>query len=181
VLVVFLVRIVGFSSGTTGILLAMTSLGGVAGALLARRAARWLGTARAVVLGRLILTPSGLLIPLAAKGPALGLFVLGSVTLIATIVAGNIIWMGWVQSYYPPRLLGRVWASVQVFNYGSIPLGALLAGALASHLGVRATLWMMLIGLVAVSFVMLIGPLRRLRDLPAAAPPAPVSAREASR
>jgi MFS family permease len=181
VLVVFLVRIVGFSSGITGLLLAMTSLGGVAGALLARPVAGWLGTARTLLLGRLVLTPAGLLIPLADKGTGLGLFVLGSVVLIASIVAGNVVWMGWVQSYYPSRMLGRLSGSVQVFNYGSIPLGALLAGVLASHFGVRATLWIMLTGMVTVTLLLLLSPLRRLRDLPAAVPPAPVSAREASR
>jgi predicted MFS family arabinose efflux permease len=166
ILVVFLVRIVGFSSGVTGLLLAMTSLGGVAGALLARPAARRFGSARAVLYGRLALTPAGLLIPLATKGPGLGLFMLGSVLLVGCIIAGNIVWQGWEQSYYPARLLGRISASVAVFNYGCIPLGALLSGVLASHFGVRATLWIMLIGLVLVSLVLLMSPLRRMRDLP---------------
>jgi hypothetical protein len=36
----------------------------------------------------------------------------------------------------------------------------------ASHLGVRPTLWIMLTGLVLSSLVLLLGPLRTLRDLP---------------
>jgi MFS family permease len=167
VLVVFLVTVVGLSPGVTGLLLALTSLGGVAGALLARRVAVRFGTARAVLFGKVLLSPAGLLIPLAGRGPGLALFVLGSVTVIAGIVAGNIIWSGWVQTYYPARLLGRVSTSVQVFNYGAIPAGALLAGLIASHLGVRATLWIMLGGLIASSLVLLLSPLPRLRDLPA--------------
>jgi hypothetical protein len=55
---------------------------------------------------------------------------------------------------------------VQVFNYGSIPLGAVTAGALASHLGVRAAVWIMLSGLVLSALVLLAGPLRHFRDLP---------------
>jgi MFS family permease len=43
------------------------------------------------------------------------------------------------------------------------------AGGLASHLGVRPTLWIMLTGLITSSFVLLTGPLRKLRDLPASA------------
>jgi len=93
--------------------------------------------------------------------------VLSSVTIIAGIVAGNIIWAGFVQSYYPSRLLGRVSTSSQVFNYGAIPAGAITAGVLASHVGVRPTLWIMLGGLVVSSWVLLLSPLPRLRDLPA--------------
>jgi predicted MFS family arabinose efflux permease len=82
------------------------------------------------------------------------------------IVAGNIVWSGFVQTYYPAEMLGRVSTSVQFFNYGGIPCGAIVAGPLAGHLGVRPTLWIMLGGLVLSSLVLLMGPLRRLRDLP---------------
>jgi predicted MFS family arabinose efflux permease len=88
--------------------------------------------------------------------------------LVGGIVAGNIIWSGWVQSYYPAELLGRVSTSVQVVNYGAIPLGAALAGLTASHIGVRPTLWIMLSGLLLSAAVLLAGPLRTLRDLAAA-------------
>jgi MFS family permease len=167
VLVVFLVRIVGLSAGVTGLLIALTSLGGVLGALLARPAARRFGSARAVLRGRILLGPAGLLIPLADRGPGLALFVLGSVTVIGSIIAGNVIWGGWLQGYYPGELLGRVSTSMQVFNYGSIPLGAVVAGALASDLGVRVALWIMLSGLALSALILLTGPLRHLRDLPA--------------
>ena len=39
--------------------------------------------------------PFGLLIPLADRGPGLGLFLLGSLVIISGIVAGNIIWRAW--------------------------------------------------------------------------------------
>jgi predicted MFS family arabinose efflux permease len=166
VLVVFLVKVIGLSTGVTGVLLALASLGGVAGALLARRAAAAFGSARVVLYGRLLLTPAGLLIPFTSRGPRLALFVIGSVTIVAVIIAGNIIWSSWWQSYYPKQMLGRVSTSVQVFNYGAVPLGALLAGLIADHAGVHAALWVMLGGLVLSSFVLLAGPLPRLRDLP---------------
>src|ERR1022692_2477849 len=139
---------------------------GVLGALAARRTAARIGTARAVLLGKTGLAPFGLLIPLADRGPGLALFLLGSIAVIGGIVAGNVIWSGWVQAYYPALLFGRISTSVQVFNYGAIPAGAILAGLAASHLGVRPALWIMLTGLVLSSLVLLLGPLRTLRDLP---------------
>jgi predicted MFS family arabinose efflux permease len=175
VLVVFLIRTVGLSAGLTGLLLTLTSLGGVLGALLARRAASRFGTARVALYSKVLLFPAGLLIPLTSKGPGLALFVLGSVTVVAGVVSGNIVWSGFTQARYPARLLGRVSTSTQVFNYGAIPAGALVAGAIASQLGVRPALWIMIGGLVASTFVLLLGPLPHLRDLPAE-PLDPVSA-----
>jgi MFS family permease len=166
VLVFYLVSVVGLSPGLAGIMLALTSLGGVLGALVARRLAARVGAARAVLFCKVGLAPFGLLIPLADRGPGLALFLLGSIVIIAGIVAGNVIWSGWVQSYYPADLLGRISTSVQVLNYGAIPAGAILAGLTADHIGVRPTLWIALAGLVLSSWVLLLGPLPRLRDLP---------------
>jgi predicted MFS family arabinose efflux permease len=166
VLIVFLIKVVGLSAGVAGLLLALTSLGGVAGAMLARTLARRFGTARAVLYCKTGLAPCGLLIPLADRGPGLALFVLGSIAVIGGIIAGNIIWSGFVQSYYPSRMLGRVSTSTQVFNFGAIPAGAVVAGLLASHFGVRPTLWIMLGGLVLSSGILLLSPLPRMRDLP---------------
>jgi MFS family permease len=166
--IVFLVRVVGLSSGATGLLISAGSLGGVMGALVARRIAARIGTARTALLCKLGVMPFGLLIPLTRRGPALGFFVLGSVVVIAGIVAGNIIWSGFVQSAYPVDMLGRISTSVQVVNYGAIPIGAVVAGVLADSLGVRNTMWIMLGGLVLSSLVLLTGPLRTLRDLPTA-------------
>jgi MFS family permease len=167
VLIFYLVSVVGLSPGLAGLLLALTSLGGVLGALAARRLAARVGTARAVLFCKVGLAPFGLLIPLADRGPGLALFLLGSIMIIGGIVAGNVIWSGWVQSYYPADLLGRISTSVQVLNYGAIPAGPVLAGLTADHIGVRPTLWIMLAGLVLSSCVLLLGPLPRLRDLPA--------------
>jgi hypothetical protein len=148
-------------------LLAVTSLGGVAGAAVARRIAGHIGSARAVLLCKVGAGPLGLLIPLAGTGLRLVPFVIGSLALIGGIVAGNVVASGWIQTYVPPELMGRVSASMQVVNLGAMPLGALLAGALATAVGVAGTMWAML-GLFAASgLILATGPLRRLRDLPA--------------
>jgi predicted MFS family arabinose efflux permease len=169
VLVVFLVKVVGLSSGATGVMIALISLGGVSGALVARWAAKTFGSARAVFYGRLLLTPAGLLIPLTSRGPGLVLFVLGSVMIDAVLIVGNIIWASWAQGYYPAQMRGRVSTSISVFAYGVAPVGALLAGLIASQAGARTALWVMLGVLALSSLVQLAGPLPRLRDLPAAA------------
>jgi MFS family permease len=166
ILVVFLVRSVGLSAGAVGGLMAVTLLGGVAGAALATRLARRFGTARGLLLSKLVSAPFGLLIPLTAAGPRLWCFVLGSTVLIGGVVAGNVITDSFRQAYCPPHLLGRALTSMQFVNFGTIPVGALLGGTLGTVLGLRPTLWVMT-GLFAVTGLLLfLGPLRRLRDLP---------------
>jgi Na+/melibiose symporter-like transporter len=54
-----------------------------------------------------------------------------------------------------------------------LPVGALLAGALATVLGVRGALWI-LTALIAAGLLYLLTPMRHLRDLPTKVPPAPV-------
>jgi MFS family permease len=166
ILLVFLVRSVAIAPGTAGVLLALASVGGVVGAAFARRIARVFGSARGWLICKLGLAPFGLLIPLTTSGAGLALFVLGSMVMIGGIVAGNVIWSGFVQTYYPTGLLGRISTSTQFVNFGAIPLGALTAGALAEALNPRAALWIMLAGVAASACVLLLSPVRRMRDLP---------------
>jgi MFS family permease len=171
VIVVFLVRSVGLAAGTTGVLLATGSLGGVLGALAARRIAVRIGTARLVVWSKLVVMPFGLLIPLTHRGPGLAFFVVGSMLVVSGVVAGNVVWAGFSQAYYPAHIRGRISTSIQVVNYGAMPLGAVLAGLVARGLGTRPTLWIMLVGLTLSSALLLIGPMKSMRDLPVAIRP----------
>ncbi|WP_327090999.1 MFS transporter [Nonomuraea sp. NBC_01738] len=167
-LVVFLVGDLGLPAGATGLLLAATSAGGVLGAFAARPLAGRVGTARAVLLGKVALAPVGLLIAFADRGAGLVLFVGASIVIIAGIVAGNVVFSGFMQTYVPADLMGRVTTSVQVVNFGAIPLGALLAGALATAFGVRPALFAMLAVFALSGLILLLAtPLGRLRDLPA--------------
>lgn len=78
--------------------------------------------------------PFALLIPLADTGPCLTLIVLGGVEVGAAAVVGNVLKGSFRQSYTPRHLLGRVIVGMQFLNYGTIPLGALLGGALSAPL-----------------------------------------------
>jgi predicted MFS family arabinose efflux permease len=166
VLVVFLTRVVGVSPGAVGGLIAAMGLGGVAGAALATPIGRRFGTARGMIMCELGAAPFGLLIALGGPGPRLGFVVVGGFVLVAGVVAGNVIKASFRQSYPPPHLLGRVTASKQLVNFGTIPLGALLAGGLASTIGVRPTMWLMLACVVLAALILLAEPIRGRRDLP---------------
>jgi hypothetical protein len=164
--VVFLVRVVGLSSAAVGALTATSGLGGLLGALVARRLTRVLGTARALLLTTLGSGLSGLLIPLTAKGPRIAYYVAGSALVAGGIVIGNVILGSFRQAYCPPAMLGRVTASMRFLTFGAIPLGALLAGALGTVLGIRNGLWAVLAIFAASGLFLLTRDIRTARDLP---------------
>jgi MFS family permease len=164
--VVFLVREVGVSASAAGLLLSVGSIGGVAGAVLAPRLSRTIGSARALLLCKVGTTPFGLLIPLTGTGWHLGFFVVGEIGLVGGIVAGNVLSGGFMQAYCPRQLMGRITTTIQVVNYGAIPIGAVLGGLLADSLGFRPALWILFGGFVAGSTILLAAPIRGDRDLP---------------
>jgi cation transporter-like permease len=71
-----------------------------------------------------------------------------------------------MQAYVSPDIFGRVISATWAVAFAMMPVGALLAGVLATVLGVRGALWI-LTGLIAASgLTFLLTPMRHLRDLP---------------
>lgn len=167
-LVVFLVRTVGLGSASVGILLALMSCGGVIGAFVGNPLASRFGSGRALMWTKVGACPFALLIPLTGPGPRTALLVVGGLGVGIGIVAGNVISSGFFQAYTPTELFARTSATQNVFNFGMIPIGALLAGTLAALLGVHQALWVMTGLLPATSLFLVLSPLRRMRDLPTA-------------
>jgi Transmembrane secretion effector len=155
--VIFLVRVAGFGSAAVGVLLATASVGAILGALITRRLACWLGTARALLLSTLAAGLFGMLIPLTGTGPRAAFYVAGSAVASGVIAVGNIIIRSFLQAYCPAPMLGRVTASMRFLVFGAIPVGALLAGGLATALGIRNALWVIL-ALYALSGAFLLTP-----------------------
>jgi predicted MFS family arabinose efflux permease len=169
-IVVFLVRVAGFSSAAVGLLMATTGAGGIAGALVTRRVAGRLGTARALLLSTLGTGLFALLIPLTGPGPRATFYIVGSAVLGAGMTVTNTIVATFRQAYCPPPMLGRVTASQRFLVFGAIPLGALTAGALGTALGVRNTLWVMLSLYALAGTVLLTRTVRADKNLPSNTP-----------
>jgi MFS family permease len=166
ILVVFLVREVGASPGTVGLLLGAMSVGGLLGAAFASALSRTVGSARGMIAANAAAGPFALLIPLTDQGPRLALVVLGGMGVGAAVVAGNVLKSSFRQAYTPRPMLGRVVVGMQFFNYGTIPLGAVIGGALGTALGLRPTMWLMAVGVALAPLALLVGPMKRSRDFP---------------
>ncbi len=164
--VVFLVRVAHLGAAEIGFLLAIGNIGGLGGALIARRLANRVGTARVLQFEVLVAGLAGLLIPLAEAGPRAALYVVGSGVVTGCITAANIVLISWRQAYIPKDVLGRTSASQRFLIYGTAPVGALLAGALGTALGIRTGLWIMVAIFGLSGALLLARPIRANRDLP---------------
>jgi MFS family permease len=165
-LVLFLIRSVHLGSGTIGVLLSLVACGGAIGAFCGNGIARRLGNGRALFLLKVAACPFALLIPLAAHGPREVLVVLGGLGVGFGIVAGNVVSSSFWQSYTPRDLVARASATQNVFTYGTMPIGALLAGTLASLLGLVGAMWAMTALLSVTALWLVFSPFRRMRKLP---------------
>ena len=163
--IIFLVRILHVRPAEVGLLVAVASLGGVAGGVLSGRLSRLIGSARIIWFSMLVLSLPQLLIPLAEPGWRVALFPVGFAAFAFSGVVYNVAQLSYRQAICPPRLLGRMNAAVRWVVWGTLPLGGLLGGVLGTWLGVRATLWIAFVGCWAAGWWVFFSPLRGLRAL----------------
>lgn len=162
--IVFLSRTLGAAPGLVGLVLALAAAGGILGAALAGRLGARFGTARAFLLCEVAAAPMMVLGPLSGPGWRLSLFVLGVFGVCAGVVASNVLTTTFRQAYCPPELFSRITSSASLAAYGTIPLAGVLGGVLGEVIGVRETLWVASVVLVAALPVL--APFRKLRDFP---------------
>jgi predicted MFS family arabinose efflux permease len=179
--VLFALRTLGLGQGTVGLVFSAGAVGGLLGAVTGAPFARWVGEGRAIPLSALVLLPFAALTPLAALGAPAVLLVVSMLGFSWAVVAYNITQVSFRQRLCPPRLLGRMNASVRFIVYGTQPLGGLLGGVLGTWLGVVPTLWIAVAGQGLAAVWVTASPLIGMRDLPDEldATGAPVGAAEA--
>lgn len=163
-LIVFYIRTIGITSSLTGIILGLLSAGGLFGAVISARLVRRYGSARAMLVCRILLA-SALLFPLTTRGIGL-IFSAGWFMVTVGLISGNIISLSFRQARCPAGMLGRISATCYTMTYSAMALGGPLAGALGIFLGIRPALWVTC-GIVAGSgFILFFSPIRHLRELP---------------
>ncbi|MFD8745484.1 MFS transporter [Streptomyces sp. NPDC059616] len=165
--ILFLTRDLGLTPGAVGAVLALSSVGGLLGALTSGRCAKWIGPARAIWLIPLVISPVALVVPLAEPGRLTVLCVLGLALRAYGTTVFNVVNVSYRQAICPRRLLGRVNATVRFITWGAMPVGGLLGGVLGGWIGVRATLWVSCSALALTPLPLLLSPLRTLREFPA--------------
>jgi hypothetical protein len=107
----------------------------------------------------------GALVPLAAQGWRLGLFVVGEIGLMAVIGIFNVCIRAALQSSVPAEMLGRTTASIRLFTRGMLPVGAIFAGVLATATSPRVSVAVLMALLILCPVWLRMSPVGRVRTL----------------
>lgn len=158
--VVFLVRQVGLSPSTIGLVASAAAVGGAIGALLSARLRRRLGPARAIWLSAVLTFPFALFVPLTSPGAGLTFYAGGLGIVSLGVVVYNVSQSSYRQLLCPPRLLGRMNATMRFLVWGTQPLGGLMGGVLGTWAGDRNAIWVAMAGTAISPIWLLVSPLR---------------------
>jgi MFS family permease len=162
-------RELALSPAFYGTVMGLASFGFLAGAALSSRLPRSLGLGPTIIVSAALSSPALLLMTLtpASLGWATitlfgGWFVVGF-----TQVIYNVAQVSLRQSITPPAMQSRMNATMRFIVWGTIPIGSVLGGLLATMLPVRVALMIAAVGSFTSSLWVLFSPLRSLREMPA--------------
>lgn len=161
----FMVRVLHLKPSGVGLVLALAAVGGMIGGVVSRPLSARFGSARIIWLAPLVLGIPAFLAPLATPGWGVLLYAAGLGFFGMMAVVYNVAQLSYRQAITPHALLGRMNASVRFIVWGTLPLGALIGGAVGTWLGLRPTLWIAVIGSYSAVAWVFFSPLRRMRDV----------------
>jgi MFS family permease len=164
----YLVRTLDLSSAETGVVFAAFGIGSIVGALSANPVQRRIGVGPAIVFPAILFPITGLGVPLAPRDFPLPVLIASFLVGGYSQVAYNITQVSLRQAITPERLQGRMNASMRWIVWGTLPLGQLAGGAIASVWGLRAALWVGAIGSFFTFLPVLLSPVRSVRAMPEA-------------
>jgi MFS family permease len=152
-----------------GIIFTVGGPGALLGAFLAERTARSFGLGATIIGSAFVGGLAALLIPL-ASGPV---WLAASMLALSWFVGGlcstiyNINQVSLRQAITPDRLTGRMNASMRFLVWGTIPIGALLGGALGDLIGLWPSLALTAVCSLLPPLFVLFSPVRHLKEQPA--------------
>ncbi len=164
--VIYLYNDLGLSYFDIGLAFGLGSLGGVLGAITARRFIHRVGVGPAIVLSIGVFSPVAVLYYFATPSDA---FLVA--TLVTFFVSVGVLWynipqVSYRQALVPREVQGRMNATMRTIVWGTIPLGGLLGGGVGALIGTRETMGLMaLLGSLAFLWVLL-SPIRKVREIP---------------
>jgi MFS family permease len=154
------VRELDLTAAAIGVILSLGSVGALLAAVTARRVGDRLGVGRTILFAAFLFGPGTLLIAVAPVDYA-AVFIVAAIAVVGyggTLF--NVTMISLIQAITPDRLLGRANASRRFVVWGVVPIGGFVAGALATAIGLRATMTVGAIGGVLAVVPILLSPVR---------------------
>jgi predicted MFS family arabinose efflux permease len=171
VYVLYVTRQLGIGPALLGLILAAAGPGALVGALVAGKIAARFGLGITIIGSAFIGAAANLLVPL-ASGPTV---LLAGTLMLSQFIGGvsnpvyNINQISLRQAITPDRVQGRMNASMRFLVWGTIPIGALLGGALGETVGLWPTLAVVSVCSLLAPLWIVFSPVRTLRVQPASA------------
>jgi MFS family permease len=165
---IFILRELGLSPASMGVIFSLGAVGGLLGAIATPHIVRRIGEARSIPVSSIGFSVIAVFLPVAAMVPSIAFPLLVAQGFVGsfTVLLYNITQVTFRQRITPPRLLGRMNASVRFVVWGVMPIAALLSGVLGTWLGVVPTMWIGAIGQLFAALFVVVGPFWAMRDLP---------------
>jgi MFS family permease len=167
IFIVYAVRQLHMTPQLIGLVFSIASAGFMIGALTANRIAERIGVGRTIVWSQ-VASVAGLLIPLAPqdKYQSIPFIVAAEIVISACVVIYNVNQLSLRQALCPERLQGRMNAVMRFIVWGTIPVGNLIGGALASTVGLHRTIWIGVLGSMLAFLPVALSPVRRVERIP---------------
>ena len=162
----YAVRRLLLSPGTIGLIFAVASVGGLLGALVARPLARRLGVGPTIVGAAATFGPPALLVPLAPRAAPVPFLIVANFVLALGATIYNVTQVSLRQALCPPRMQGRMNATMRFLVWGTIPVGSLLGAILGTTLGLRTTLFIAAAGGLFAFLPVACSPVWSIRTVP---------------
>lgn len=165
---ILILRILGLGPIGLGVVFSVGSVGGLLGALATPWLTKRIGEGTAVSLSAIAFGVTIFAMPLAGILPkfALPILIAGAFLESFFVLVYNITQVTMRQRLTPPRLLGRMNASIRFVVWGVLPIGSLISGVLGSAIGVVPTMWTGASGALFAAAFVVFSPITRMKQLP---------------
>ena len=166
-LLVFARRELHLSPAAIGLVFTLSNVGPLIAAFNANRISERFGVGNTIIASAVIGGPMFLVVPFVPEGnAALAWLVPTFVVAGFTNVIYNVTQISLRQAITPERIQGRMNSVMRFIVWGTIPLGALVGGILASQIGLKETLIIGGVGSCLPFLPVLFSPVRSIRKMP---------------
>jgi MFS family permease len=165
-LVVYAVRELGLSPGMLGIAFSLANAGPLLAAFTATRITGRIGVGRTLLFTSVLFAISPLFLAAAPRSGPMPFLIASGLLGGFAAVAYNITQVSFRQAITPERMQGRMNAVIRFLVWGTMPLGALLGGALGTWIGLRPAIWVGAIGALFTFLPILLSPVRAIVEMP---------------
>ena len=164
--VLYMARVLEMSSLAAGVVMAGFGVGALVGALATPRFQKAVGVGRAIWIPAVMFSVAGFAFPLAPQSFPVPVLLAGTLLFGIGGMAYNITQVSLRQAITPERMQGRMNASMRWIVWGTMPIGSLAGGAIATSYSIKTALWVGAIGGAFTFLPVLLSSVAKIGEMP---------------